>query len=715
MKRKSMLSILLVLTILLSSFQIGFAADLDNTTKYCMDINLDNKNHTIEVEQDVKFVNTYDTDLKELVFHLYPDAYKSYDTLPAIGGVFPMEGEEVPKLTEEEVGYIKIENVNVNDEKAKYTDDKQILKIVMEEPLKTGKEVDVRIKYTVKIPEGFHRLHYHDGIYSLTNWHPILSIYDEKTKKWDENPYHPIGESNYSEVADYNVKITVPKKMVVAPTGSIMEEKKNVDDKTLTIKAEKVRDFVILMSEKYKVKTKEVDGIKISNYYLNDSKAANMLLNEVGKTVKFMNKTVGKYAYDELRIVETFLGGGAMEYPQVIQMGGYYLEDNIDFNNRVPFLIEAAVHETIHQWFYVGVGSNEYKEPFLDESLTVFTTAYYFENQYGKYHGNGVVNTIRGRMYGSNIPPLNSSVNAFKGWGDYSETIYSRGPAFFEDLRQRVGEEKFKQILQTYYEKYLYKNVTIEKLLDVIGEVAGEDIKKAMKSAVTEANYYPENIKLTREEEQIQYRNMRKRDLKMGEKQNGLIIGSIILRGLEDEKIVIVKPDHIRKEDLDTVEEFIQMLSSTCNEEFGLDIKVIEEKKITEEDKKENLILIGYPKKHSIITEMSPNLPINICEEVININGISIKNENITGTFISENPNNNKKLTLIVFLDENQPIEEEFEMDGRKIVISNSNIHRYNPLYDNYNQFFINSGSIEIRGMYDSTKSSSAMPVHFRY
>ena len=101
MKRKSLLSILLVLTILLGSFQIGFAADLDNTTKYSMDINLDNKNHTIEVEQDVKFVNTYDTDLKELVFHLYPDAYKSYDTLPAIGGVFPMEGEEVPELTED--------------------------------------------------------------------------------------------------------------------------------------------------------------------------------------------------------------------------------------------------------------------------------------------------------------------------------------------------------------------------------------------------------------------------------------------------------------------------------------------------------------------------------------------------------------------------------------------------------------------------------------
>lgn len=699
MKRKSFLSILLVLTILLSSFQIGFAAD--NTNKYSMDISLNTKNHTIEVEQDVKFVNTYNTDLKELVFHLYPDSYKSYETLPAIGGMFYMEGEEVPKLKDEEKGYIKIENVKINGKEVKYTDDNQLLKIVMKEPLKAGKDVDVRIKYIVKIPEGFHRLHHHEGIYSLTNWHPILSVYDEKTKKWDENPYHPIGESNYSDVANYNVKLTVPKKMVVAPTGTIIEEKENKEDKTLTIKADSVRDFVIIMSENYKVKTKEVDGIKISNYYLDDSKTADMVLDEVAKTVKFMNKTVGKYAYDELRIAETFLGGGAMEYPQVIQMGNFYSEENIDVKERATFLIEAAVHETIHQWFYVGVGNNEYKEPFLDEALTVFTTAYYFENQYGKYHENGVVNTIRGRMYGSNIPPLNSSVNAFKGWEDYSETIYSRGPAFFEDLRQRVGEEKFNKTLQTYYEKYLFKNVTIEKLLDVIGEVAGEDIKKTMKSAVTEANYSPKNIQLTPEEQQTHYRNMRKRDLKMGEKEKGLIIGSIILRGLEDEKIVLVKPDHIRKEDLDMVEDFIQMLSEDYNEEFGLDIKIVEEKKLTEADRKENLILLGYPKKHSIIKEMSPKLPIRLDKDIIDINGISIKNENIIGTFISENPFNNKKLSLIIFLDENYDMEKEIEGDGYKMIMYSNYLHNYNPLYDNWNQFIIDSGDIEIQGMYN--------------
>ncbi len=701
MKRKKFLSILLVLAILLSSFHLGFAAELDSLTKYDMNIILKDKDRIVEGEQTVKFTNTYNTDLKELVFHLYPDAYNSYETMPAIGGMFHMEGREI---TEEEKGYIKIHKVYIDEKEAQYTDDNQILKIKMEEPIKTGKEVDIKIKFTLKVPEGNHRLHHLGGTYSLTNWYPILSIYDENTKKWDENPYHPIGESNYSDVSNYNVKLTVPKNMVVAPTGSIVDEKEDGDNKTITIKAEKVRDFVILMSHAYKVKTKEVDGIKISNYYMDDkdyprdNKSVDKVLDEVAKTVKFMNKTVGKYPYDELRIAETFLGGGAMEYPQVIQMGRYMDLSQVDIKERAPFTIEAAVHETMHQWWYVGVGNNEFKEPFLDESLTVFMTAYYFEKEYGKYHENGVSYRIRKSIYPSNILPLNSSVDDFNDWGDYSETIYTRGPAFFEDLRQRVGEEKFIKILQTYYERYQFKNATIDGLLDVIEKIAGKEIGNVMKKAVTEPNYYPKDIELTQEERANYYRNQEKRHLKMVEEDRGLIIGSIILRALEGEDVIIVKPDYIKEEDSAGIEHFIRRLTEDSSFEFDNEMKVVEEKKITEKDKKGNLILIGYPDKNSIMKEMASNLPIRIDSDIISINGVYIKNENISGSFILENPNNSKKLILIIFLDENKDVKEE-PKEGEYILFNNT-IHKYNPMYQSYDQFMIDVNDIEIKGMY---------------
>ena len=161
-----------------------------------------------------------------------------------------------------------------------------------------------------------------------------------------------------------------------------------------------------------------------------DDKFAEILLEEVAKTVEFMNKTFGRYAYDELRIVETYLSGGAMEYPQVIQMGRIGLYEDVNLEESAPWLVEAAVHETVHQWWYVGVGNDEFNEPFLDESLTVFTTAYYFEKEYGEYHDNGVKARIRRYIYPTYTSPLNSSVDDFTNWSEYTNAIYERGPAF---------------------------------------------------------------------------------------------------------------------------------------------------------------------------------------------------------------------------------------------------------------------------------------------
>lgn len=704
MKRKNFLFIFLVLVILLGSFQLSLAVDLDKLTKYDMDIMLDTEEHTVQGEQTVTFVNHYDGKLEDIVFHLYPNSFKSYETMPAIGGMYYLMDGEKPEIKEEEKGYIKIQQVHINGRETEFKEEEQILRIPLEKPLRKDDKIQIKIKFILKVPQGYQRLHQMEDSYSLTNWYPLLSIYNEKTKKWDENPYHPIGESNYSDVSDYNIKLTVPKGMVVAPTGTIIGEKIVGGNKTINIKADKVRDFVILMSPKYKVKTKEVDGIKISHYYMKDKdypvdKTAEIVLDEVAKAVKFLNKIIGKYPYDELRIAETYLSGGAMEYPQVIQMGVYHNLSNVNLEENAPFIIEAAVHETVHQWWYVGVGNDEFNEPFLDESLTVFTTAYYFEKEYDKYHQNGVDYTIRNRIYPSAVLPLNSSVDKFNNWGDYSLTIYTRGPAFFEDLRQRVGEEKFNQILQTYYERYLFKNATIKDLLNIIKEIAGKDIKKTMEEAIKEPNYHPENIQLNQEEQMLFYRKQEQLRLKRYEEAKGLALGSIILRALDGEELTLVKPDYVKDENLQEIENLTRMLTSDLEMQFGVEVKVVEEKELTEKDKGKNIIIIGYPKKSDLIKEMEPELPIILNSETISLNGISIENKNTSGIFISKNPNNNKKLVLIIFLDEN-PVKKEHITTPDGFILDMDTIYQYNPLYNSDVQFIINVGDVEIKGMY---------------
>jgi len=708
MKRKAIFSILLVISLLFSSFNISLAVDLDNLTEYNMELILNDESRTVEGILEVEFINTYEDTLKELVFHLYADSYKSYETLPAIGGVYVYPGEEVPELTEAEKGYIEIKDVSIAGEKAKYTKDNQILKVQLKDPLKNGHKVGIRIEFLLKVPEGYNRLHYMEGVYSLTNWYPLLSIYDEETDTWDERPFHPIGESNYSDVANYNVRIKVPKDMTVVPTGSILKEMEDDEYKIVTIRAEKVRDFVIFMSKAYKVKEKEVDDIKISCYYLDhqygsNEKSAEILLNEVAKTVEFMNKTFGKYPYGELRIAETYLSGGAMEYPQVIQMGWMGIYEEVNIEDQAPWLIEAAVHEAIHQWWYVGVGNDEFSEPFLDESLTVFTTAYYFEKVYDEYHENGVKSSIRRFLYPESLLPLNSSVDDFYDWGAYSTAIYSRGATFFEDLRQRVGEDKFVEILRTYYERYLFKNASIDDLLGIIGEIAGEEVEKIMYEAVSSPNYYPENIILTPEEEQVFNIRWEIRRLKSYEEQNGLVIGSIILDALEGEDLIIVKPSYINERDTYAVDGLISSIMDTFNYNYGIEVDLVEEENLTREHKNSNLIVIGYPEKSSLIKDMSKSLPVDLTSDTIEINKVSIKNDGISGMFIAENPYNKDFLSLIIFLvDEDMEDKSSLQEgdSGEIYVYDDILIYSYNPLYADDVQFVIHVDDIEIRGLY---------------
>ena len=168
-----------------------------------------------------------------------------------------------------------------------------------------------------------------------------------------------------------------------------------------------------------------------------------------------------------------------------------------------------------------------------------------------------------------------------------------------------------------------------------------------MYEAVSTPNYYPENIELTPEDNNIFNIGMEKRRLQDYEEQNGFIIGSIILRALEGENLIIVRPKYINERDVYSVDDLINSIKATFNYNYGVEVEVIEEEKITEEHKKSNLIVIGYPQRSNLIKEMLPNLPIKLSSDTIEINKVSIKNEGVSGMFISENPYNKE----VAFID----------------------------------------------------------------
>ncbi|MCH5139131.1 M1 family peptidase, partial [Clostridiaceae bacterium UIB06] len=408
----------------------------------------------------------------------------------------------------------------------------------------------------------------------------------------------------------------------------------------------------------------------VNSYYLSkdeksDSKTSGgeKVLDSAVGAVKFFSQQFGKYPYDNLNMVETYLSGGAMEYPQLVQMPKY--ADNRDDSNtsyddmdggfESSFILEAAVHEVGHQWWYVTVGDNEFKESFLDESITAFSTAYYFEKTCGEYSENGIVSSLR-RMVSRKdestsdgtitTPSINSSVDKFKNMGDYGRVIYGNGALLFEDLRKKVGEDKFLDIMQTYFKQYKFKNASISGFLDIVEQKAGKSVRDSINASLNSPNYNPQNLKLSDEEHQKLNNEQLKERIKNMEAKKGIVLGSIFLRLINGEKVIAAIPANLSKEQKDNLIMTMDgQLGSTSN-----NLVIKENKNLTEDDlKNNNIIFIGNPWDNKELSSIAQNFPVTLTKTGVYSNNFSVRGENISGNVIVKNPLNENKLLFISF------------------------------------------------------------------
>lgn len=171
-----LISFLTLLTLCL--FKTGIVKASTLPAKYSMDLNFNANTKTLTGSEEVTITNNTGTSLNDIVFHLYPDSYNKKETMPSLVGIPGIED-----LTESQKGDIHITKVIVNEKDVKFTQDDQILKISLNEAFGINKNIKISISFKLKLPMGTSRLGYIDNDYSLTNWYPILSMYDNKEKK----------------------------------------------------------------------------------------------------------------------------------------------------------------------------------------------------------------------------------------------------------------------------------------------------------------------------------------------------------------------------------------------------------------------------------------------------------------------------------------------------------------------------------------------------
>ena len=189
------------------------------------------------------------------------------------------------------------------------------------------------LEYYIKLPNCEHRFGYGDDTINLANFYPIACVYENGG--FVTNPYNANGDPFYSDMANYNVNLTLDSMLTVAGTGEQYELSQKSGKTTTQFKVKVVRDFACVISEKFEVKTNDPDvkfyhensKVKIKtdktfSWHLSNSSRGTIIIylpNEFNISELDLNLGAGKIDIDKI-FVETLLmdlGAGTMTAKEI--------------------------------------------------------------------------------------------------------------------------------------------------------------------------------------------------------------------------------------------------------------------------------------------------------------------------------------------------------------------------------------------------------------
>jgi len=195
----------------------------------------------------------------------------------------------------------------------------------------------------------------------------------------------------------------------------------------------------------------------------------------------FMESRFGKYPYPQYSFIHG--GDGGMEYPMATLLIGPGLG--------------TAVHEWMHSWYQMMLGTNESLYPWMDEGFTEYASAlvqkYYRDNVLRVKNADNKVYIKSLDSIDALLPlehygnyqsyyfiaksgleePLTTHADHYNTNAGYSVAAYSKGAVFMEQLGYIVGAPIRDEILLKYYKQWAFKHPNSSDFIKVAESVSG--------------------------------------------------------------------------------------------------------------------------------------------------------------------------------------------------------------------------------------------------
>ncbi|QYA25745.1 M1 family metallopeptidase [Gramella sp. MT6] len=207
---------------------------------------------------------------------------------------------------------------------------------------------------------------------------------------------------------------------------------------------------------------KPEDSLKVDPTYRYSSEIFNFLEEEIGLAYPWQK-------YDQIP-VQDFLYGG-MENTGTTIFSSSFMTDSIGFKDRNYVNVNA--HELAHQWFGNLVTAASGKHHWLHEGFATYYALLAEKEIFGEdYYYWKLYETAEQLKELSDSGKGESLLNPKAG----SLTFYQKGAWALHILRERIGEEAFREGIRNYLELYSFKNVTTNNFLAEMEASSGQDL-----------------------------------------------------------------------------------------------------------------------------------------------------------------------------------------------------------------------------------------------
>jgi hypothetical protein len=515
--------------LLLTALSIGAAGQrpyFQQEVAYTITVRLDDSLHVLRGEETLVYRNNSTDTLRELYFHVWPNAYRDENTVLA-KTYFNDNDLRFIKAGEKGRGRIDSLDFSVDGKTVSWrllADTPDVAVLSMNLPILPGASVVVRTPFRMKYPSaGISRLGHGGQAYFTTQWYPKPAVYDRNG--WNYFPYVDKGEY-YGEFGSFDVSITLPENYRVAATGvlengqeeyawldSLSEVTSRIDSfpaqqlgfppssgrfKTLRYRQDRVHDFAFFADKRWHVLKRTMKlpesgrNVDIYAFFTNHQGKWWLKAPEyMERAITRYSRWVGEYPYDKVSAADVIYAEGAdMEYPMVTAIG----------HASNPYQLDAVLaHELGHNWFYGILGNNERIHPWLDEGVNSFCDRRYsfttyagdsatmneYFNRMGRW-GKWTKNTrMDGRLKQYyryladsrlNIDqPLTLRSEAYT-LRNYSDMVYAKTSLGFQYLLQFLGDSLFDACMRQYYREWSFRHPYPEDMEEVFERVSGKDL-----------------------------------------------------------------------------------------------------------------------------------------------------------------------------------------------------------------------------------------------